>query len=119
MLVQLSMPKVNLLHIFLQSMILIYIGYTGKITEDNAYLALLATALLIPVFVPPPNFEEKNGRNINHLFHYLIVLPFFTYIAYMGYYERNLSDTTYFILLVLGIFIFIYHGYKFLTRLVQ
>ena len=119
MFVQLSMPKVNLLHIFVQSMILIYIGYTGKVTSDYAYLALMATALLIPLLVPAPNFEEKNGRNMNQLFHYLIVLPFFTYIAYMGYYERNLSDTTYFILFVLGIFIFLYHGYKFLTRLVQ
>jgi len=114
-----SMPKVNLLHIFVQSMILIYIGYTGKVTSDYAYLALMAIALLIPVLVPAPNFEEKNGQNIIKLLHYLIILPFLTFIAYMGYYERSLSDTTYFILLVLGIFIFIYHVYKFLTRLVQ
>jgi len=119
MIAQLSMSKVNLLHIFVQSMILIYIGYTGKVTSDYAYLALMATALLIPVLVPAPNFEEKNGRNITQLLHYLVILPFFTYIAYMGYYERSLSDTTYFILLALGIFIFIYHVYKFFTRLVQ
>jgi len=117
MLVHLPMPIVHAMHVFLQSIILIYIGYTGKMTQDYMYLALLGTAVLIPVFVPAPNFDDKNKSPIVRLFHYLILLPVLTYISYMGYFEHNIGDIMYFIMLIVGIFAFFYHAFKFVMRL--
>lgn len=117
MLVHLPMPIVNIMHVFLQSIILIYIGYTGKLTQDYMYLALLGTAILIPIFVPPPNFDDKNKSTIVRLFHYLVLLPVLTYISYMGYFEHNVSDIMYTIMLFTGILAFFYHATKFIQRL--
>ena len=111
------MPIVNIMHVFLQSIILIYIGYTGKLTHDYLYLALLCTVILIPVFVPAPNFDDKNKSTIVRLFHYLILLPGLTYICYMGYFEHNISDIIYTIMLLSGIFAFLYHAFKFIQSL--
>ena len=117
MIVHLPMPIVHAMHVFLQSIILIYIGYTGNLTHDYLYLALLGTAILIPVFVPAPNFDDKNKSTIVRLFHYLILLPLLTYISYMGYFEHNISNVMYTIMLIAGIFAFFYHAFKFVMRL--
>ena len=58
MLVRLPMSNVNLLHIFVQSMLLMYIGYTGSHSSDYAYLALMAITLCIPFLVPAPESAD-------------------------------------------------------------
>lgn len=117
MLVRLPMSNVNLLHIFVQSMLLMYIGYTGSHSSDYAYLALMAITLCIPFLVPAPDFSTKDISTYIRLFHYLLLLPALTYISYMGYYEHGLSTYTYYTMLVTGVIVFLYHASKFLSRL--
>jgi hypothetical protein len=118
MLVRVPMSNINLLHIFVQSMLLMYIGYTGSHSSDYAYLALMAITLCIPILVPAPDFTSKDKSTYIQLFHYLILLPSLTYISYMGYYEQSLGDYTYLTMLITGIIVFLYHVSKFLSNLV-
>ena len=117
MLVHLPMSNVNLLHIFVQSMLLMYIGYTGSHSSDYAYLALMAITLCIPIIVPAPDFASKEKSNYIRLFHYLFLLPSLIYISYAGYYENGVSNYVYFPMLVTGVIVFLYHIAKFIMRL--
>lgn len=118
MLVRLPIHIINLIHIFIISSILVYIGYNQTLADDNSYLALLIAASFIPILVPIPSLENISGMTAIQIFHYLAILPFLIYVSYMGYIERNLGDASYNTLFITGIIIFIYHAIRFLYNTV-
>jgi hypothetical protein len=56
-----------------------------------------------------------NHHVVLSVFHILFVVPLFLYVAFQ---RANTSDQVYWFLFALGLFVFLYHGYKAMTRLV-
>lgn len=108
------MIVVNLVHIFIQGLLLVYIGYKKNETPKFIYYILGGLALLIPFSIHKPGLHTSYWNLIN-VFHYLFVMPLFLYIAY----QQKFTDDGYNNLLILGIIIIVYHLLKLIMRLLK
>jgi len=102
----------NLIHIFIQGLLLTYIGYMKNKTHKYVFYLLGLIALTIPAVVHLPNFQ-LNYWNMIAWLHYIGIMPLLLYIAY----KQKLSKDSYQNLFIFGIIIIIYHSYKYYSRL--
>ena len=119
MLSYLPISKINLIRLFIQGLILIHIGYTGNFTSEYAYLLLLVTSVSIPLLVPIPDLNKVNISTINYIIQYILFLPYFIYTSYSGLFEKNISDRSYYLLLLSGVIITIYSSIMFILSLIK
>ena len=111
----LDIKKINLIHIFITGLLLVYIGYKKKYTEKLAYYLLALMTILLVLLVPfPSSISNLSYWNMIHWTHYLIILPAFAYITYLGLYEKPMSNQLYDGLLGTGLVVIVYHSYKYL-----
>tara|TARA_B100000575_G_C23135256_1_gene659329 strand:- start:2721 stop:3104 length:384 start_codon:yes stop_codon:yes gene_type:complete len=115
-----SMIQVNLMHIFLISPTLLFIGTLNEeyLSDNNkkyidfAFNALILYSLLIP-FIVRRNFikkifstEKLTIRNWINLLHYIFFMGLFFYIGYQG---RNISNLLQYECIILGILMISIH----------
>ena len=108
----LNMKIINLIHVFITGIVLVYIGYKKQNTPKWAYNLLYVLSALIILLVSIPSIS-LNYWSMVKIIHYLIILPLFVYVAYY----KNLSNEGYNGLMGLGLVVIFYHAYKFLIRL--
>ena len=113
----LPMYIINILHVFLQGLLLAYIGFMKEKTPKIIYiiLALLALSIVISIDLPKLDFNLTYW-NMVYLSHYILILPSLLYVSYIGYYS-NFSSSSYDLIMWIGIFVMLYHGYKAINRL--
>lgn len=118
MFVHLDLKIINILHILVLSTLLGYIGYFKEKANKNVYILLGLWTLMIPIFVPLPEFSKSlfSYWNIIKFSHYIIFLPLLLYLSYYGY-KNNFSKNTYTSILFTALFIALYHSYKLYIRL--
>jgi hypothetical protein len=114
--INLQMKYVNILHILVIGASLVYIGYFQNKSAKPIYYLLGLLGLAIVLFVPFPNFDFTNMRNLLYIAHYILFIPGFLALAYFGL-QQKLSKETYITLGFIGLFIIIYHLYKFIVRI--
>jgi hypothetical protein len=112
----LQMKYVNILHILVIGASLVYIGYFQNKSAKSIYYLLGLLGLAIVLFVPFPNFDFTNMRNLLYIAHYILFIPGFLALAYFGL-QQKLSKETYITLGFIGLFIIIYHLYKLIVRI--
>lgn len=114
----LQMKYINLMHILVQGLLLVYIGFKKTETPKFIYIIIGVLALLIPFSMHRPNISI-NYWNIVNIIHYLFIMPAFLYLSYEGYYNNasNISPEMFNNIFITGIIIMIYHIYKLYTRL--
>ena len=112
----LDIKIINLIHILFQGTLFIYIGLMKEKSSIYAYYLLLLLTLFILILVPLPKFEITYWDAIK-LSHYLIFFPLLIYLSYLGINKQKISRNIYDFLLVLGVFIILYHSYKLYQRL--
>ena len=115
-LLYLPMKYVNIMHILIIGASLVYISYYQSKTPFWIYYLLIVLSLGIVLFVPIPNLDLTNFRNLLYIAHYILFIPGFIALAYFGL-QKKLTKETYRGLGFLGAFIIIYHLYKLITRL--
>ena len=109
-----NMKTINLIHIFVFGLLLVYIGYRKKDTEKLAYYLLGLMTILIVLLVPfPSSILNLSYWNMIHWTHYLILLPLFGYITYLGLNNKSMSNELYDGLLGTGLVVIVYHSYKY------
>ncbi len=110
-----DIKKINLLHIFIFSILLMVIGYSKNKTPKILFYLLGLMTLLILLFVPPPQINPLNISywGMIHWLHYAIVLPILSYYTYLGLSNKKISNNSYDGLFAIGLFVFIYHIYKY------
>ena len=80
----LNMKTINLIHIFITGLLLVYIGYKKKDTSKFAYYLLGLMTIFIVLLVPfPSKILDLSYWTLIHWTHYLIILPAFAYITYL------------------------------------
>ena len=110
----LNMKTINLIHVFITGLLLVYIGYKKKDTEKLAYYLLGLMTILIVLLVPfPSSILNLSYWNMIHWTHYLIILPAFAYITYLGLNNKYMSNELYDALLGTGLVVIVYHLYKY------
>lgn len=123
-----SMIQVNLMHIFLISPTLLFIGTLNEeyLSDNNkkyidfAFNALILYSLLIPFivrrdFIKKIFYTEKlTIRNWINLLHYIFFIGLFFYI---GYQSRNISNLLQYICILLGISIISIHLYHLINKI--
>jgi hypothetical protein len=112
----LQMKYVNILHILVIGASLVYIGYFQNKSAKPIYYLLGLLGLAIVLFVPFPNFDFTNMRNLLYIAHYILFIPGFLALAYFGL-QQKLTKETYITLGFIGLFIIIYHLYKLIVRI--
>lgn len=58
------------------------------------------------------NFDLSNSRQQINLFHMLAVAPVLGYIGYMGVQEKPIDKRFFYLLCVVALVVFVYHGYR-------
>ena len=111
---RLEMKYINLMHILIQGLLLTYIGYKKNDSPKFLYVIIGIFALSIPFYNHLPRLSLGYWNLIN-IFHYLIIIPLFLYIAYYGY-NKKLTNNNFNNLFISGIIIMIYHSYKLYKR---
>ncbi len=111
----LPMYMINILHILLQGILLVIVGYMKEKTPKYVYVILGLLAISIIYFISFPTLDLTYW-NMVYLSHYLLILPSLLYISYIGYYN-NISKPTFDLILWVGVFIILYHAYKAYNRL--
>jgi hypothetical protein len=114
--INLPMKYVNLLHILVIGASLVYIGYFQNKSAKLIYYLLGLLGLAIIFFVPFPNLDFTNMRNLLYIAHYILFIPGFLALAYFGL-QQKLTKETYITLGFIGLFIIIYHLYKLIVRI--
>jgi hypothetical protein len=114
--INLPMKYVNLLHILVIGASLVYIGYFQNKSAKLIYYLLGLLGLAIIFFVPFPNLDFTNMRNLLYIAHYILFIPGFLALAYFGS-QQKLNKETYVSLGFVGLFIIIYHLYKLIVRI--
>jgi len=114
--INLPMKYVNILHILVIGASLVYIGYFQNKSAKPIYYLLGLLGLAIVLFVPVPNFDFTNMRNLLYIAHYILFIPGFLALAYFGL-QQKLTKETYITLGFIGAFIIIYHLYKLIVRI--
>lgn len=123
-----SMIQVNLMHIFLISPTLLFIGTLNEeyLSDNNkkyidfAFNALILYSLLIPFivrrdFIKKIFYTEKlTIRNWINLLHYIFFMGLFFYI---GYQSRNISNLLQYICILLGISMISIHLYHLINKI--
>ena len=112
----LPMKYVNILHILVIGVSLVYIGYFQNKSAKPIYYLLGLLGLAIVFFVPFPNLDFTNMRNLLYIAHYILFIPGFLALAYFGL-QQKISKETYSTLGFVGLFIIIYHLYKLIVRI--
>jgi len=112
----LPMKYVNILHILVIGASLVYIGYFQNKSTKPIYYLLGLLGLAIVFFVPFPNLDFTNMRNLLYIAHYILFIPGFLALAYFGL-QQKISKETYSTLGFVGLFIIIYHLYKLIVRI--
>ena len=122
------MIQVNLMHIFLISPTLLFIGTLNEeyLSDNNkkyidfAFNALILYSLLIPFivrrdFIKKIFYTEKlTIRNWINLLHYIFFMGLFFYI---GYQSRNISNLLQYICILLGISMISIHLYHLINKI--
>ena len=114
--INLQMKYVNILHILVIGASLVYIGYFQNKSARPIYYLLGLLGLAIVLFVPFPNFDFTNMRNLLYITHYILFIPGFLALAYFGL-QQKLTKETYITVGFIGLFIIIYHLYKLIVRI--
>jgi hypothetical protein len=114
--INLQMKYVNILHILVIGASLVYIGYFQNKSARPIYYLLGLLGLAIVFFVPFPNLDFTNMRNLLYIAHYILFIPGFLALAYFGL-QQKLTKETYTTLGFIGLFIIIYHLYKLIMRI--
>lgn len=104
----LNLAHINLIHALLTGTVLIYIGLNKENSNHLAYYLLGLLAISIVVLVPLPRNLGLGYWNLIHISHYLIFLPWLLYIAY----QQKVNTEHYDTLLLTGVILVVYHGYK-------
>ena len=104
----LNLAHINLIHALLTGTVLIYIGLYKEKTHQLAYYLLGLLAISIVILVPLPRYLSFGYWNLIHITHYLIFLPWLLYIAY----QQKTNSDHYETLLLTGVVLVVYHGYK-------
>ena len=104
--------QINLMHIFLIGPTLYQIGNKGLKNEDASnYYKFLGCLIVIMPFIISLSIKNKlNYRNIIIMLHFLIILPFLTYVYYKGENMEH-KKTLFRIIKYLGIIIMLVHIY--------
>ena len=109
---KIDMKYINLIHVVAISTTLMFIGKNQNNTPNYVFnlLGILASAIVLLVSLP----KGFTGYwNIIKIIHYAILLPSLLYISY----KRDFSIQTYDTIFITGVIVFIYHAYKFYTRM--
>lgn len=114
-LLKLPMNYVNSIHILIIGASLVYIGYFQNKSPLWIYYLLGLLGLAIILFVPLPNLDFTNMRNLLYIVHYILFIPGFLALAYYGL-QQKINKETYVSLGFVGLFIIIYHLYKLIMR---
>ena len=115
-LLYLPMKYVNIVHILVIGASLVYISYFQNKSPSWIYYLLILLSLGILLFVPVPNLELTNFRNVLYIMHYILFIPGFIALAYYGL-QHKLTSDTYVALGFIGTFIIMYHLYKLILRI--
>ena len=121
MLYHLDLKTTNAIHVFVIGVIFVLIGILKDRTYKAVYITLALLALCIPVLMPIPAMSITYWSTIKTL-HWLVFLPALLYLSWLGVSNKKnegFSEDTYNILLFLGIFIILYHGYKLYVRVTR
>jgi hypothetical membrane protein len=102
----------NIIHIFVQGLLLVLIGFYKEKTHKLIFYLLGLVTLLIPVYVPLPNLSLTYWNMIS-VVHYIGIMPLLLYISY----KQKLTKNSYDVILFVGIFIIFYHSYKYYSRI--
>jgi hypothetical protein len=116
MLVRINMKTINVFHIFVIGTLLLAIGLMRDNTHLYVYYSLLCVTFGIFILVPLPSFTDITSRDIVRGFHYVFLLPILLYASYMGIVYRKMNSNIYDSYGGIGLFIMIYHSYKFAMR---
>ena len=115
-LLYLPMKYVNIMHILIIGASLVYISYYQSKTPFWIYYLLIVLSLGIVLFVPIPNLDLTNFRNLLYIAHYILFIPGFIALAYFGLHNK-LTNDSYVALGFIGTFVIMYHLYKLLFRI--
>ena len=109
---QIDMKYINLIHVIAISTTLMYIGKYQNKSHQYAFNLLGILAFAIVLLVSLPN-GFTGYWNLIKIIHYAILLPSLLYISY----KRDFSIQTYDGIYNTGVIVFLYHAYKFYTRM--
>ena len=107
-----EMKYINLIHVFVTGILLMYLGIKKNQSNKYAFYLLALLAIEIPFLNYFPKNLNLNYWNVIHIFHYFIILPWFLYLAY----DQNISDNYGQVLFFIGLTVSSYHSYKALNR---
>ena len=110
---KISMKNINLFHALVTATLLMYLGKYKQESNPIVYNLFYLEAIFIVLLVGIPKSLKLKYWSIIKLIHYIVILPLF---IYLGTY-KNLSNTMYESIFGLGLIVFVYHIYKFYTRL--
>ena len=108
-----NISHINVFHMLVLAPLLIYLGKKKDKANKKLYYLLGIIALSIPLSVHFPRSLNLSYWNMVKILHYAVFMPGLLYIAY----KQKLTKNGYDGLFILGIIIFIYHGYKLSGRL--
>jgi hypothetical protein len=114
MIYKLDLKTTNAIHVFVIGVIFVLIGLLKDRTYKAIYVVLALLALCIPIVMPIPQLSITYWSSIQIL-HWLVFLPALLYFSWLGFNTKNkksLTEDTYNIVLFLGLFIILYHGYR-------
>ena len=83
-----DMKTINLIHIFIISIILITIGIKKEKTPKIVFLSLYVLCLAIILLVGFPSLRFSYWPLVQ-LFHYIVIIPSLIYIAYQQKFSEN------------------------------
>ena len=103
--------------------LLFYVGLYGKKSSNNIWSVIGTVSLLaftyhfLRIFYPreitscvEENKNEQNNLLVIYLFHIIFVVPLLSYVGYYGYKSNN---KVWLPLLILSLFLFTYHGFRY------
>lgn len=108
----LGIKEINLIHVFVIGVVLMYIGKKKNESNKFAFYLLGLLALSIPFMVHLPKKIGFNYWTAIAYSHYLLFLPWFLYLSYTQNIKNEEGDN----LFITGLVISVYHLYKALTR---
>ena len=114
---------INLLHIIVIAPLAIYIGYKGYYGEEvNKFwdLSLFVIAIFGFIYhffkmINPTQPVTLNKYRIINLLHMIIFVPIAVYVTYNQYFDQEVTQIMYILLIILGIWALFYNGYTIFT----
>jgi hypothetical protein len=102
--------KINVIHIFIVSILFLYIGITGKDTPKALYYVLLVLGILVVIGHTYFLIKRPQYKKFLYIIHVFIVAPL---LFALYYYKEESPEWLYDVTNVLGVLVLLYHGFKF------